>query len=167
LSTFDASSAGVAAVPRKSVAGSRTYSIPTPAARQAPPSVGSAHAALSFLRQHPERVSVLHRQSAYFLARAREDGLDCGSAIGKGVVPIFFDSPQQTMYVAQHLLSRGIYAPPIVQVGVPKDQPRIRFFISAAHTKPEIDRVINAVSEAVHETTVGMQSSRVRSRGNS
>jgi hypothetical protein len=46
--------------------------------------------------------------------------------------------------------------PPIVQIGVPKDQPRLRFFISANHTEAEILGVIAAlrdmppVSEEAH-----------------
>ena len=115
-----------------------------------PPTVGSAHAALSFLRGNPGRVAALHRQSAAFLECAREAGLNPGSAIGKGVVPLFFESASQTMYVAQRLMMAGIYAPPIVQVGVPKDQPRIRFFISASHTDAEIERAIDVIADAVH-----------------
>ncbi len=115
-----------------------------------PPTIGSAHAALAFLRDNPGRVAALHRQSVYFLSRAREAGLNPGSAIGRGVVPLLFESASQTMYVAQRLMMAGIYAPPIVQIGVPKDQPRIRFFISASHTDAEIDRAIDVIADAVY-----------------
>ena len=36
----------------------------------------------------------------------------------------------------------AFYVPPIVQVGVPKDQPRLRFFMSAMHTEADIRGVI-------------------------
>jgi 7-keto-8-aminopelargonate synthetase-like enzyme len=58
------------------------------------------------------------------------------------VVPILFGSSRETMLASQHLLDRGFYCPPIVQIGVPKDQPRLRFFISASHTADDIRGVI-------------------------
>jgi 7-keto-8-aminopelargonate synthetase-like enzyme len=117
-----------------------------------PATLGSAHAALTVLRQDPDRVAALHERSHYFLHRSREAGLNPGSAIGRGVVPILFDTPLQTMQVSETLMSGGVYAPPIVQIGVPKDQPRIRFFISASHTHDEIDRAIDLIADAVHGT---------------
>ena len=48
------------------------------------------------------------------------------------------------MWASQHLLEQGFYVPPIVQIGVPEDQPRLRFFISANHTEAEILGVIAA-----------------------
>ncbi|MBA5778744.1 aminotransferase class I/II-fold pyridoxal phosphate-dependent enzyme [Stappia sp. F7233] len=113
----------------------------------APATLGSAHAALTYLRNHPERVLELHEKSAYFLNRSRAAGLNTGDALGYGVVPLLFDTPQQTMLVSQALMEAGVYAPPIVQIGVPKDQPRIRFFISAEHSFEEIDRTISIVAE--------------------
>ncbi|HEU0146195.1 MAG TPA: 8-amino-7-oxononanoate synthase, partial [Bradyrhizobium sp.] len=46
---------------------------------------------------------------------------------------------------SQHLLDHGFYCPPIVQIGVPKDQPRLRFFISASHNEDDIRGVIAAL----------------------
>ncbi len=37
--------------------------------------------------------------------------------------------------------------PPIVQIGVPKDQPRLRFFLSANHSEAEIKGVIEALRD--------------------
>lgn len=114
-----------------------------------PATLASAHAALSYLRANPERVSMLARKSEYFVKRAREAGIDAGSSIGRGVVPILFETPEQTMVVSQALMAAGVYAPPIVQIGVPKDQPRIRFFISAAHDEVDIDRTIDIIADTV------------------
>lgn len=116
-----------------------------------PASTASAHAALSFLKDNPQRVQQLDQNSALFLNRARAAGLNTGDAIGSGVVPILFESPEQTMMVSQILLQAGIYAPPIVQVGVPKDQPRIRFFLSASHKAADIERVVDVMAEALSD----------------
>jgi len=116
----------------------------------APATVASAHAAVNILRREPERVERLKQKSRLFRDAARAAGLNPGCAIGEAVVPLFFDTPEQTMMVSQVLLDHGIYAPPIVQVGVPKDQPRIRFFFSAEHRDEDILRAIDVVAEAIH-----------------
>lgn len=125
----------------------------------APAALGGAHGALTQLRKHPELVQRLHRNSVYFRDRARDAGLDTGASIGRGVVPLLFSSIEQTMIASQALLEQGVYAPPIVQIGVPKDQPRIRFFISAAHTDEEMDRTIGIVAAVV---AAGQDPDRVR-----
>ncbi len=108
----------------------------------APPIVASAHAALRVFRNEPQRVAKMRRNSLYFLERAREAGLEVGDAIGAGVVPVIFDSVEETMRMSHHLMAGGFYVPPIVHVGVPKDKPRLRFFISEKHTFEDMDRVI-------------------------
>jgi 8-amino-7-oxononanoate synthase len=105
--------------------------------------------ALKIIEIEPERLAQLRENSRYFLSRAAQAGLDTGPAIGIGVVPVLFDTPERTLRVARTLMRAGYYVPPIVQVGVPKDKPRLRFFISAAHRREQIDGVVAALSEAV------------------
>lgn len=114
-----------------------------------PSTVASAHAALKILMGEPDRVTRLRSNSHRFLTKARDAGLNTGMAIGEAVVPVLFDTPEECVFVAEALMQQGIYAPPVVHVGVPKDLPRIRFFISAAHSHAEIDRVIDAVVQAL------------------
>lgn len=113
-----------------------------------PATVASAHAALDILRAEPDRVTRLRGNSRRFLRRAREAGLNTGTAVGEAVVPILFDTPEDCVFVAEALMQQGIYAPPVIHIGVPKDLPRIRFFISETHSEADIDRVIAAVVEA-------------------
>lgn len=113
-----------------------------------PATVASAHAALSVLRAEPDRVAKLRTNSRHFMTKAAEAGLNTGTAIGEAVIPILFETPEDCVFVAEALMQQGIYAPPVVHVGVPKDGPRIRFFLSAAHELADIDRVIDAVSVA-------------------
>lgn len=117
----------------------------------APPIVASAHAALTTINREPERVGRMRGNSAYFLKRAREAGLDVGPALGHGIVPIIFDDVEETMAVSRRLLEAGFYVPPIVHVGVPKDKPRLRFFFSAKHEFDEIDAVIDAMGSILAE----------------
>jgi len=111
-----------------------------------PPVIAAAAgAALELIRSEPQRVGKLQANAQYFLTRARESGLSTGPAEGYAIVPVMFPDMQSTMMASHFLMARGIYAPPIVQVGVPKGLPRIRFFISARHTFEEIDRTVEAL----------------------
>ena len=59
-----------------------------------------------------------------------------------------FGDLEETMAASQALMHEGIYAPPIVHVGVPKDQPRIRFFLSAVHENdPAIDKAVAVLAK--------------------
>lgn len=102
----------------------------------------SALQALRLCQSEAWRIAKLRHNSELFVELAREAGLDTGPAIGRGVVPILFRDSLATLHASQHLLAHGFYVPPIIQVGVPKDQPRLRFFLSAAHTDADIRDVI-------------------------
>jgi 8-amino-7-oxononanoate synthase len=93
----------------------------------------AAHAALNIIAAEPERTAKVRRAAERFLGCAQAAGLNTGTAVGRGIVPIMFSDLPQTMRASRALLAHDIYAPPIVHVGVPKDLPRIRFFLSASH----------------------------------
>ena len=117
----------------------------------------AARTALKLMQEETWRIGKLAKNAEYFRDTAHAAGLSTGPAIGRGVVPILFQDSVETMWASQHLLEQGYYVPPIVQIGVPKDQPRLRFFISANHTEAEIRGVIDAlrnmppVSEEAHK----------------
>jgi 8-amino-7-oxononanoate synthase len=117
----------------------------------APSTVASARAALGVLRREPQRVARLRQNSRTFLEMAQAVGLDTGDAIGEAVVPILFDSPEECVFIAGALLQQGIYTPPVVHVGIPKDAPRIRCFISAKHDQKDFERTVRAILEARRE----------------
>lgn len=109
----------------------------------------SAQAALNLIEAEPQRIKALQNNAQYFLKRAKEARLSTGPAEGYAIVPIIFPDLKSTMEGSDFLMKKGIYAPPIVQVSVPKGLPRIRFFISARHTFEDIDRTIEALAEYV------------------
>ncbi|WP_395665376.1 aminotransferase class I/II-fold pyridoxal phosphate-dependent enzyme [Methylocella sp.] len=106
----------------------------------------AASTALRLMQDEVWRVGKLRENAELFMTLAHEAGLDTGPAIGRGVVPILFSDSFETLAASQHLMENGYYVPPIIQIGVPKDQPRLRFFISAAHTKDEIRGVIDTLA---------------------
>jgi 8-amino-7-oxononanoate synthase len=106
----------------------------------------AAHMALHLMQSEPWRVERLRTNAEMFVDLAHEAGLDTGPAIGRGVVPVLFTDSHETLAASSHLMDNGFYVPPIIQIGVPKDQPRLRFFLSAAHTEAEIRGVIGLLA---------------------
>ena len=106
----------------------------------------AAAAALHLVQEETWRLERLRRNAELFVDLAHESGLDTGPAIGRGVVPILFRDSHDTLDASRHLMENGYYVPPIIQIGVPKDQPRLRFFISASHTQDEIKGVIDLLA---------------------
>lgn len=120
-----------------------------------PPVVAAtAEAAVRLAEREPWRVETLARKSARMLQRAKEAGLNTAAAAGYGIVPVLFATQQQTVEAAIRLFQNGVYAPPIVQSGVPTNLPRVRFFISAVHKDADIDRAVDVLADYQH----GLQS---------
>jgi 7-keto-8-aminopelargonate synthetase-like enzyme len=114
---------------------------------QSPIITASAQAALNLIIAEPERIAKLKRNSEHFLRRAQAAGLNTEGAVGRGVVPVMFTDMHETMMQSVRLLEANIYAPPIVHVGVPKDAPRIRFFLSAGHEVRDIDTAVDIMRD--------------------
>jgi len=108
---------------------------------------GAANAALDLIQAEPQRVAALQANGRYFLRKAQEAHLSTGPATGHAIIPVQFPDARSTMEGAATLMRHGIYAPPIVQVSVPKGMPRIRFFISSRHTTEDIDRTIAVLED--------------------
>jgi 8-amino-7-oxononanoate synthase len=115
---------------------------------------------IKILADEPWRVTRVQENSRLFLEQARIHGLDIGPAIGAGVVSVLFSHQHECMSAARSLLEAGYFAPPILQLAVPKDKPRIRFFISAAHTEAQVSGVVAALSDALE----GMRSGKLQRR---
>jgi len=100
--------------------------------------VAGVREGLAILQSEAWRTERLRENSRFFLREAQARGLNTGAAIGAGVICIQFRSAEECLHAAELLLNAGYYAPPIAQIGVPKDRPRIRFFISASHEREDL-----------------------------
>jgi 7-keto-8-aminopelargonate synthetase-like enzyme len=104
---------------------------------------------LSILKNEPWRTARVQDNSRFFVEEARARDLDVGSAAGAGVVSIQFPSYDVCMQAAETLLQAGYYAPPIPMMAVPKNKPRIRFFLSALHTHADITGALDVLAAAM------------------
>lgn len=113
-----------------------------------PPIIAAAcRKALEILQNEPERVKKLQDISQYFLHYAQEKGLDTGAAQGYAVIPVIIGNSWVTGFLSQQLFQRGIYVMPISFPAVKEGTARLRFFISASHTKEHVQKALDAVCE--------------------
>lgn len=120
------------------------YSVGMPAAVAA-----SSAKALEIMRREPERVRRQQANSQYFTAKAKAAGLECGTAWGYGVIPVYIGETIKTLQVAQKLFEAGINAFPILPPGVPERTARLRFFINAGHEQSELDHTVATLAQLV------------------
>ncbi|WP_010141176.1 aminotransferase class I/II-fold pyridoxal phosphate-dependent enzyme [Oceanicola sp. S124] len=109
----------------------------------------SALEALRLLGDEPGRAASLQANGAHFLRRAAELGLDCGAAIGAGVLPVMVGDSALASKLSERLLEAGINVAPVTFPGVPMGSARLRFFLSADHQPEEIDTALTATRAAL------------------
>jgi 8-amino-7-oxononanoate synthase len=116
-----------------------------------PPVAAAALAALQILRREPERVAKLAHNAAFFLARAREAGLDTGLSVGAAIVPIMTGSSIRAARAADHLFRAGINVQPIMYPAVQERAARLRFFISSLHSEAQLAHAAVQTAEALEK----------------
>ena len=122
-----------------------------------PANAAVARCAIQILRKEKIRLAQVDENSKYFLRRAKSLDLNVGSAIGSAVIPIRFPDIEATIDAANTALRCGHYVPPIVQIAVPTDAPRLRFFVTAAHTKSQIDGVLQSLVPSENRRTADLE----------
>jgi 8-amino-7-oxononanoate synthase len=115
------------------------------------PMAAASLEAIRVMEEEPQRVRQLRERSQYFLARARERGLDTGLSCGYSVVPLLCGSSIKAVRLSNLLLDRGINVQPIVYPAVEEKLARLRFFISCAHTEAQIDTTLAAISDVLKQ----------------
>lgn len=113
------------------------YSVGMPPALAA-----SARAALSVLREEPQRVRRLNELGRLFVDEAKSAGLDTATAVGSAVVPIIVGDSLLTTRLAEQLFREGVYVMPIMPPGVPDRTARLRFFITTHHDDDDIRHAV-------------------------
>ncbi|MFT5721942.1 MAG: 8-amino-7-oxononanoate synthase [Motiliproteus sp.] len=118
------------------------YSVGIPAQVAAP-----SLAALTLLKQEPERVERLRQRSCYFLKRARALGFDTGDCCGLAIIPIITGSSLKAAQASEALFKQDINVQPILYPAVPEKAARLRFFLSCDHTEQQIDLSLDALKQ--------------------
>jgi len=113
----------------------------------APSIAAAALEALKIMANEPERVARLNERAAYFLALARENGIDTGLSRGYAVIPAIAGSSLKAARLSQVLFEQGINVQPIIYPAVEERAARLRFFISCTHSKEQIEVAVAALAK--------------------
>lgn len=93
------------------------------------------------------RIKRLAENSLHFAARLRELGFIVYGDHGSPVVPLLLFNPAKIPAFSRELLKRGIAVCVVGYPATPIITSRARFCLSAAHTKEDIDKAVETISE--------------------
>jgi glycine C-acetyltransferase len=112
-----------------------------------PPSVVVASIeAITMIEEDPSIVNQLRENTAYFRRRI----VELGFTILEGrhpIVPVMLGEAAIAQDMSQELLKEGVYIKGLWYPVVPKGEARLRAQISAAHTREDLDRALDAFSK--------------------
>jgi len=116
-----------------------------------PPSVlGAMDAALDLLPEMEDARVALQRAAEEVRTAFRAAGLDVGHSATQ-IVPVVVGEDRTAMQLADALLEAGILGVGIRPPTVPEGSSRIRFSLTAAHTRADLERLTQVVPELVLE----------------
>ncbi len=101
---------------------------------------------LEMLQENDERRERIWENARYFRSEMEERGFDIKPG-DHPIVPIMFYDAPTSAAIADELLERGIYVISFSYPVVPKGEARIRVQMSAAHSREQLDRAIDAFTE--------------------
>ena len=109
-----------------------------------PPTVAaSSLAAVQFTEANPERVRTLQENSRYFRAAIQEAGFNPLPG-DTPIVPIIVGETSLAIQLSDLLLQEGVFVTGFGFPVVPQGQARVRCQVSAAHTRQDLDTVVEA-----------------------
>ena len=108
---------------------------------------------LDMLQESGERRERLWTNARYFRSEMEKRGFDIKPG-DHPIVPIMLYDAKTSGQMADDLLDRGIYVISFSYPVVPKGEARIRVQMSAAHSRDQLDRAIEAFTEVAHQQDV-------------
>ncbi len=126
---------------------SRTYLF----SNSVPPSVVMASIkALDLLKERPELLKTVKANADYFRAGAKKLGFNVLEG-EHPIVPVMLVDAAKTQAMSKLLLAKGLFVVGLWFPVVPENTARLRFQISAAHTRAHLDRALAILAEAGKE----------------
>jgi glycine C-acetyltransferase len=104
---------------------------------------GSALQAVRQLRTHPELVTRLHENAAYFREELKARGFKPLEG-DTPIIPVILGETAKAIRMSEMLLDEGVFVTGFGYPVVPQGQARVRCQISAAHTREDMDRALAA-----------------------
>ena len=109
--------------------------------------------ALDLLKEKPELLIKVKENSEYFREQVKKLGFNVLEG-NHPIVPVMLEDAAKTQEMSKKLLERGLYVVGLWFPVVPEGTARLRFQISAAHTRVQLDRAIEIMSEVGKEMKI-------------
>ena len=107
------------------------------------PAAAAATSALAILREEPERVRNLRDLSRYMHGKMQRADLDVGTSAGFAILPAIVRDSIYACRLSNSFADAGISVAPVIAPAVPDQAARLRFFLTANHTRDQVDRVLD------------------------
>ncbi len=121
----------------------------------APSAAASALAALSILKQEPQRIAKLWENTNYAVRLFKKSGFDIGCSESP-IIPIFIRDNDKTFLMTKILLEEGVFVNPVVSPAVRSDSSMIRFSLMATHSIEQIDYAVDKISKVAGKLNVAL-----------
>jgi glycine C-acetyltransferase/8-amino-7-oxononanoate synthase len=108
-----------------------------------PATAAAARAALTIIRQEPERRTRLWENQARMLHGLRRLGFRLTETVSP-ILPVLIGDAATALAFAEQLLARGVYAPAVRPPTVPQGTSRIRVTVTSEHTTSHLEEALQA-----------------------
>ena len=150
VSTFSkslASIGGVVAGPEPVIHFLKHHARPLIFSASMPPSaVATVQAALDVLREEPQRIEQLWRNTRRMQEGLTELGYDIGES-ETPVVPVVIGELDRMLVFWKELFDAGVFTNPVTPPAVPEDSCRLRISLMATHEDEHVDQVLDAFAQ--------------------
>ena len=120
----------------------------------APPVLGAIGAALEIVAQEPERRRYLQEESEKFRRGLSQAGLDTLGSETQ-IIPVLVGENARTLEFAARLRQQGLMAVALRPPTVPPGKARVRFSLSAAHSREDLARALKTIVATAGEMGLG------------
>jgi glycine C-acetyltransferase len=116
-----------------------------------PPAVAATSiAAFDILENEPDRIERLWENTRYFQGELRRAGFNIGGvntpATETPITPVIVGEGRSAMEFSRALFDEGILGTGIAFPTVPEGKARIRLILTSEHTRPQLDRALEALA---------------------
>jgi glycine C-acetyltransferase len=117
------------------------------------PDVAATIAAIDILEESTELVDRLWENARYFKAEMKRLGFNTGNSVTP-ITPVMLGEAPLAQQFSRELFEQGVFAMPLGFPTVPKGKARIRVMISAAHSREDLDRGLEAFARVGQKLSV-------------
>ncbi|MCL4502576.1 MAG: aminotransferase class I/II-fold pyridoxal phosphate-dependent enzyme, partial [Deltaproteobacteria bacterium] len=120
----------------------------------APPVIGAIGAALGIVAREPERRLYLQEESEKFRQGLMNAGLDTLGSETQ-IIPVLVGENARTLEFASKLRQQGLMAVALRPPTVPPGKARVRFSLSAAHSREDLTQALKIIVASAREMGLG------------